>query len=91
MLVAARKLLKEVIEKGCTIFFADETVFTSKTLPKKTFAAKGKNMQVDMQELYQGYRSALCAISTDGKIEHLKVTEKAIDHKKFISWLRVLR
>ena len=39
----------------------------------------------------KGYRSALAAISTDGKIEHLKVTFKAINASKYISWLKKLR
>ena len=39
----------------------------------------------------KGYRSALAAISTEGKIEHLKVTLKAVNAKKYMSWLRMLR
>ena len=39
----------------------------------------------------KGYRSALAAISTDGKVEHLKVTMKAVNAKKYMSWLRMLR
>ena len=71
--------------------FADETCFTSKTLPRKTFASKGKNVQVNQEGLNKGYRSALAAISSDGKIEHLKVTQKAVNANKYMSWLRKLR
>ena len=39
----------------------------------------------------KGYRSALAAISTEGKIEHLKVTLKAVNAKKYLNWLRMLR
>ena len=71
--------------------FADETVFTSKTLPRKTFASKFKNIEIDQEALNKGYRSALAAISADGNIEHLKVTQKAINAKKYLSWLHKLR
>ena len=87
----AREKLLMAMEKGRKIVFADETVFTKKTLPRKTFAVKGKNIQVDVHDMEKGYRSALAAISTDGKIEHLKVTKKAINAKKYISWLEKLR
>ena len=60
-------------------------------LSRKTFASKGNNVQVDQEDLNKGYRSALAAISTDGKIEHLKVTFKAINAGKYISWLKKLR
>ena len=33
----------------------------------------------------------MAAISTEGKIEHLKVTKRAVNHKKYISWLKKLR
>ena len=76
--------------KKCKLLFADETCFTSKTLPRKTFASKRNNVEVDQEALNKGYRSALAAISTDGNIEHLKVTERAINAKKYVSWLRKL-
>ena len=83
--------MKEAFLKKRKVLFADETCFTSKTLPKKTFASKGNNVQVDQEALNKGYRSALAAISTDGKIEHLKVTQKAVNANKYMSWLRKLR
>ena len=48
-------------------------------------------MVVDMADMNDVYRSALAGISTDGKIEHLKITKKAINAKKYISWLKKLR
>ena len=87
----ARKKLMEALEKGEKILFADETVFTKNTIPRKTYAIKGKNLCVDQMQLGNGYRSALAAISTDGKIEHLKVTDKAINQKKYISFLKKMR
>ena len=44
-----------------------------------------------MADMNDVYRSALAGISTDGKIEHLKVTLKAINAKKYISFLTKLR
>ena len=38
------------------------------------------NISVNMNDMRDVYRSALAGISTDGKIEHLKVTQKAIIH-----------
>ena len=73
------------------ICFADETVFTKNTLPRMAYATKGKNICVNMKDLQGVYRSALVAISTDGKVEHMKVTEKAINAKKYISFLTKLR
>ena len=35
--------------------------------------------------------SALAGISTNGKVEHLKITTGAINQKSYISWLRKLR
>ena len=46
---------------------------------------------VDYKDLGESYHSALAAISTDGKLEHLKVTKKAINQFKYISFLRKLR
>ena len=77
--------------KNHKLLFADETVFTSKTLPRKTFSSKFKNIEIDQEALNKGYRSALAAISADGNIEHLKVTQKAINAKKYLSWLHKLR
>ena len=37
----AREKVKEALEKGVKIIFADETVFTKNTLPRKTYAVKG--------------------------------------------------
>ena len=91
MLALARQLLKEALQRNMKVLFADETCFTGKTLPRKTFASKGNNVQVDQEALNKGYRSALAAISSDGKIEHLKVTQKAVNANKYISWLRKLR
>ena len=62
----ARKLLKEALKKKKKILFADETCFTKRTLPRKTFASKGNSIQVDMELLNIGFRSALCAINIDG-------------------------
>ena len=42
--VLARKLLKQAYRKKKKVLFADETCFTKKTLPRKTFASKGKNI-----------------------------------------------
>ena len=70
----AREKLLMALEIGRKIVFADETCFTSKTLPRKTFVTKGNNIQVDVKNMHGGYRSALAGISTDGKVEHLKVT-----------------
>ena len=69
----------KAIGNGVKIAFADETVFTKNTLPRKTYAVKGKNVSVNQKDLNTVYRSALAAISTDGKIEHLMVVEKAIN------------
>ena len=79
MTVIARKLVIEALGNGAKIIFADETVFTKNTLPRKTYAVKGKNISVNMKDLNTVYRSALAAISTAGKIEHLMVVEKAIN------------
>ena len=38
-------------------------------------------LKLDMKDLQSVYRSALVGISTDGKIEHMKVTAKAINQK----------
>ena len=91
MLALARQLLKEAFGEKRKVLFADETCFTGKTLPRKTFASKGNNVQVDVKNMQGGYRSALAGISTDGKVEHLKVTQKAINASKYISWLKKLR
>ena len=87
----AREMVKEALENGEKIIFADETVFTKNTLPRKTFATKGKNITIDQKDLGNTYRSALAAISTDGKVEHLMVVVKAINQKRFISFLKKLR
>ena len=87
----ARQKLKQAIRLGKKICFADETVFTKMALPRLTYSKKGQNINIDFGDMEKVYRSALAAISTDGKIEHLKVTERAINAKKYISWLTKLR
>ena len=91
MLAVAREQLLEAFGEKHQLLFADETCFTKKTLPRKTFASKGNYVEVDQEALNRGYRSALAAISTEGKVEHLKVTLKAVNAKKYMSWLRMLR
>ena len=66
MTVVARKLLLEALRKKKKILFADETCFTKRTLPRKTYASKGNNVQVDWELLNIGFRSALCAINIEG-------------------------
>ena len=90
-MVTARNLLLKAFKRKKKVLFADETCFTKRTIPRKTFASKGNNIQVNMELLNKGYRSALCAINTVGEVEHLKVTRKAVNAKKYISWLRMLR
>ena len=87
----ARQKVVSALRAKAKFVFADETVFTKNTLPRKTYAIKGKNVTVNQADLGKTYRSALAAISTDGKIEHLKVVEKAINAKKYISFLKKLR
>ena len=70
----ARQKLKQALRLGKIICFADETVFTKATLPRMTYAKKGQNICLDFHDMEKSYRSALAAISTAGKIEHLKVT-----------------
>ena len=41
LVAEARKKLLQGVKKNALILFADEVVFTSKTLPRKTFACKG--------------------------------------------------
>ena len=91
MTIAAQELVKEALDSNAKIIFADETVFTKATLPRMTYAAKGKNITVEVKDLGTTYHSALAGISTDGIVEHLKVTEKAINAKKYISYLKKLR
>ena len=87
----ARQKLKQALRLGKKICFADETVFTKMALPRLTYSKKGQNINIDFGDMEKVYRSALAAISTDGKIEHLKVTERAINAKKYMSWLTKLR
>ena len=81
MTADAREKVMQALHRGEKIVFADETVFTKNTLPRRSFCVKGKNVTVDQKDLGSVYRSALAAISTEGKLEHLKVTEKAINGK----------
>ena len=73
------------------VIFADETVFTKNTLLTKSYALKGENIEIDEKAIETKYRSALAGISTDGIVEHLKVTEGAINAKKYMQFLAALR
>ena len=84
-------MVMEAMRNGVKIAFADETVFTKTTLPRKTYAIKGANISVNQKDLGNVYRSALAAISTEGKVEHLMVVEKAINQNRFVSFLKKLR
>ena len=84
-------MVMEAMRNGVKIAFADETVFTKTTLPRKTYAVKGANVSVYQKDLGNVYRSALAAISTEGNVEHLMVVEKAINQNRFVSFLKKLR
>ena len=87
----AIEILKDAVKSKVKIVFADETVFTSKTLPRNAYAVKGQNITIDIKDASHKFISALAGISTDGQLAHLKVTQGAINALSYISFLKKLR
>ena len=82
--------VKLYLDSGDKIIFLDEIMFTSSTLPKNSFALKGKNISYnDFRSLLET-TTALCAVSADEGIEALIISNFSIDTAKFLDFLELL-
>ena len=83
-------IMETAMASGHQIYFLDEVTFTSKTLQRREFSAKGHNINVDQAKLFKGYWCVIAAISFDYKVEHLYFNPGAINMILFNEFLSQL-
>ena len=71
--------MDKMLKSKKKIIFLDETIFTSKTILTREYSNKGCNIEINRNLLNDSYYSAVAAISTDNKVEHVYLHDGSIN------------
>ena len=83
--------LEEAKKEGRKLIFLDEICFTKRSFLGTCWSKKHENIAVDQKQIYQGYVAVVASCSSEKGIEGIKIHNKAIDYKDFISYLKKLK
>ena len=83
--------IRNAREEGRELIYLDETNFTKLSLPTREWSTKYTNLNVEQEDVYQGYRSVLVSMHETNGIENPKIQDHAINSQDFISYLKMMR
>ena len=83
--------MEQAKRDGCTIVFADETLFTKRALKQREWSAKNTNLTADQQDVYVGYRSALASMTAEKGMLLVHIYERPIKAPEFCAHLMKIR
>ena len=90
-LTTMKAQLTKARNQGYKIVYADETMFTRKTVPDADWSRPKENPAVDVAKLDEPTLALLCGISKEQGLEHYQVFEQSVNKAKFAEWLRGLK
>ena len=77
--------------QGYHVVFLDEICTTKTTLPKREWAARGENLNVDYHQFSKGCISTIGAISAERGVEMVMNFDKSVDQHKFVQFIKKVR
>ena len=83
--------LTKARNQGYKIVYADETMFTRKTVPDTDWSRPKENPAVDVAKIDEPTLALLCGISKEQGLEHYQVFEQSVNKVKFAEYLRSLK
>jgi hypothetical protein len=66
-------------EKGLTIYYLDEIVFTKRNLNKREWSRPNSNISVDQNDVYTGYKCAIATIGSEKGLELMQIYDEAVN------------
>ena len=86
-----RRTLTRARNDGFRIVYADETMFTRKTVPQLEWSRKKENPMVDEVKLNEPTLAVLAGISKKNGLEPFMIFKRSVNTDRFIEWLDKLR
>lgn len=83
--------VRSTIEEGRDIVFVDECMFTFSTLPKKAYAAKGMNVDIDPKDGHSETVALLAGIDAVHGMVYYDIFSRSVDQDKFIKFANGLK
>ena len=78
-----KMLLTRARNNGYRIIYADETMFTRKTITDSEWTRKKENLSIDMARLDEPTLALLASISKENGLEHFQIFERSVNMVKF--------
>jgi len=83
--------MEQARREGRLLVFADEILFTKRSLRLREWSAKNSNLAVDQEEVYVGYRAALASMTAETGICIVTIAENPIREPEFCAHINRLR
>jgi len=83
--------LKQAIEEGYKIIYADEFMVTKMTIPTHDWSKRNNTLKVDYKQYHRKTIACVAEVSQEKGAEKILTFEKSIDQVKFIQFLKAIR
>ena len=82
-----RQEVKMAEAEGYEVCYADECMFTRKSVPKIEWAQRKANLEVDMDKLNEPAYALLLAVSSERGVVCQKTYKKSVNVEKCLDWI----
>ena len=83
--------VKQALDLGKKIIFADETMFTTATVLSHAYSHKKSNIEIDQALMNNEALAVVAGVSAEAGLESYMIRKGAIDSESFIDFLRTVQ